>query len=144
MGFVTGLTGVVYFITCIILVIVVLMQEPKGGGLSSAFGGSGLDTAFGASIGRKMSSFTVWLAVFFLILTIGLAILTKTSSGAMSGSMMQGVEKTHAPAGPGEQPADQQKGGAPGEQKGAQTPKSPQGSTPGPGAQTPAAPGEDR
>ena len=131
MGFVTGLTGVVYFITCIILVIVVLMQEPKGGGLSSAFGGSGLDTAFGASIGRKMSSFTVWLAVFFL-------------SGAMSGSMMQGVEKTHAPAGPGEQPADQQKGGAPGEQKGAQTPKSPQGSTPGPGAQTPAAPGEDR
>lgn len=93
MGFVVSLLTAVYFITSAILIIVVLMQEPKGGGLSSAFGGSGLDTAFGASIGRKMSSFTVYLAVFFVVLTVVLAILCKTGSGALPGSAMDGFDK---------------------------------------------------
>jgi preprotein translocase subunit SecG len=91
-GFLVGFLTLVYFITCIVLIIVVLMQEPKGGGLSSAFGGAGMDTAFGASIGRKMSSFTVYLAIFFLILTIGLAILSKSSGTSTGGSIMDGVQ----------------------------------------------------
>ena len=93
MGFVVSILTVVYFITSLVLIIIVLMQEPKGGGLSSAFGGAGLDAAFGASIGRKMSSFTVWLAVFFLVLTIVLAILGKTDAGALPGSIMDGMDK---------------------------------------------------
>ncbi len=125
MGFLVGLLTVVYFLTCVVLVIIVLMQEPKGGGLSSAFGGAGLDTAFGASIGRKMSTFTVWIAIFFVVLTIVLAILTRSASSAMSGSVMQemgqGVtpaqqqEKKEQPAAP-KQPGDARKG--------AETPKS--------------------
>jgi preprotein translocase subunit SecG len=129
-GFIISLLTGVYFLTCVILIVVVLMQEPKGGGLSSAFGGAGLDTAFGASIGRKMSSFTVYLAVFFLILTIGLAILTKGGTGTLSGSYMEGVEKTQAPAGPGEPekrettPKQPQEGTAPNQQESGQSGKS--------------------
>ena len=136
MGFIVGFLTVVYFLTCVILVVIVLMQEPKGGGLSSAFGGSGLDTAFGASIGRKMSSFTVWLAVIFIILTFALAILGKTGSSALSGSVMQDVRKEQPPAKAeepsqkqGEQavppgkPAGEQPPGKPGEAPDAEQPK---------------------
>ena len=100
MDFLVWILTIVYFITCFILIIVVLMQEPKGGGLSSAFGGAGLDTAFGASIGRKMSSFTVWIAVFFIVLTVVLAIMTKSESDTLSGtgSVMEGLQKPPAAA----------------------------------------------
>ena len=116
MGFLVGLLTVVYFITCIVLVIVVLMQEPKGGGLSSAFGGAGLDAAFGASIGRKMSSFTVYLAIFFLILTIVLAILTKSGSDSISGSIMEGKGRSASPAGKIKEKAEQEKAKPAGEE----------------------------
>jgi len=119
--FVVGFLTVVYFIACAILIIIVLMQEPKGGGLSSAFGGSGLDTAFGASIGRKMSSFTVYLAVFFMVLTIVLAVLTRTV--AESGTV-EGVEQPVTPAAPaGEQPGKSAKPQTPPDKKVPQAPK---------------------
>lgn len=130
------------------------MQEPKGGGLSSAFGGSGLDTAFGASIGRKMSSFTVYLAVFFLILTVALAILGKTDAGALPGSALDGFDKGAAQEQPEEPkdapkqepekepgqdapPGDKQPPGAP-ENKGGSPEKEP-----GKDATPPAVPGKD-
>jgi preprotein translocase subunit SecG len=123
-GFVVWLLTAVYFVTCLILIIIVLMQEPKGGGLSSAFGGAGLDTAFGASIGRKMSSFTVYLAIFFLIMTIGLAILTKGGTGAISGSVMEGMgEKGAADT---QQPKEkQEKPATPDQKKDAKKPEVP-------------------
>lgn len=121
MGFVVGFLTVVYFITCAILIIVVLMQEPKGGGLSSAFGGSGLDTAFGASIGRKMSSFTVYLAVFFMVLTIVLAVLARTY--AESGTV-EDMEQPAAPTAPaGEMPGGGAAPQTPPAEKAPQSPK---------------------
>jgi preprotein translocase subunit SecG len=158
-GFVLGLLTVVFFITCITLIIVVLMQEPKGGGLSSAFGGSGLDTAFGASIGRKMSSFTIYLAVFFLILTVVLAILGMSGTGTISGSMMEGMGEKKAPGATGGQPAPkkEKKAAGPEKEKGAKAPESPKEAGKGqpkadappanasePGGKTPAAPKEDK
>jgi hypothetical protein len=53
-----------------------------------------------------MSTFTVWLAVFFLVLTIMLAILGKVGGGALSGSIMHGVGTEQPPA---QQPEDGEK-----------------------------------
>jgi preprotein translocase subunit SecG len=69
-SFLQGLLWVLYFIVSVLLIIVILLQEPRTGGLSTAFGGSGLDTMLGAGIGRKMSMATIVLAIIFLILTI--------------------------------------------------------------------------
>jgi len=126
-GFVIWLLTAVYFVTCVVLIIIVLMQEPKGGGLSSAFGGAGLDTAFGASIGRKMSSFTVYLAVFFLVMTILLAIVTKGGSSVISGSGMEGMGEKGA-AGANQPKKEPEKPAAPQQQKeDKQKPISPEG-----------------
>ncbi|MFH1422745.1 MAG: preprotein translocase subunit SecG [Planctomycetota bacterium] len=74
-SFLIGAATFLYVIVCILLIVIVLMQESRGGGLASAFGGSGLDLAFGAGIGRKMSRFTVILAVIFMVLSIILAVV---------------------------------------------------------------------
>lgn len=85
LSFLLGFGSVLYIVICILLIIIVLMQESRGGGLASAFGGSGLDMAFGAGIGRKMSRFTVVLAVTFMVLSIILAVVKVPGTGAIIG-----------------------------------------------------------
>ena len=60
MGFVLGLLAVTAVITSILLMFVILLQEPKGGGLAAALGGSGMD-AIGANVGQ-VNRFTSWVA----------------------------------------------------------------------------------
>jgi preprotein translocase subunit SecG len=139
-GFVVGFLTIVYFITCGILIIVVLMQEPKGGGLSSAFGGSGLDTAFGASIGRKMSSFRVYLAAFFMVLTIVLAVLGRSEAES---EPVEGLGQPPAPTAPAGEPGEGAKPGAPPAKAGTQAPAGGAGRT-APGTGTQSKPAGDR
>ncbi|MCX7702593.1 MAG: preprotein translocase subunit SecG [Planctomycetota bacterium] len=75
-GFLIGLVWAIYLLVTILLVVAILLQEPRTGGLSTAFGGSGLDTMLGAGIGRKMSMATIVLAVIFMALTIVLHLLS--------------------------------------------------------------------
>jgi preprotein translocase subunit SecG len=67
---------VLFIITAVLVVLVVLAQEGKGGGLAGAFGGAGAD-AFGVKAGT-VNKFTAWLATAFL----GLALLYAGLSGA--------------------------------------------------------------
>ena len=60
MGFVLGLLSVTAVVTSILLMFVILLQEPKGGGLAAALGGSGMD-AIGANVGQ-VNRFTSWVA----------------------------------------------------------------------------------
>ena len=69
-AFLEGLLTVVYVAVSILLVVMVLLQEPRTGGLSTAFGGSGIDTMLGAGIGRKMSRMTIILAAILLVLAV--------------------------------------------------------------------------
>ncbi len=69
-AFLEGLLTVVYVVVSILLVVMVLLQEPRTGGLSTAFGGSGIDTMLGAGIGRKMSRMTIILAAILLVLAV--------------------------------------------------------------------------
>lgn len=56
--------SVVFVLSAILLVLVVLLQEPKGGGLAEAFGGMG-----GETFGHRASGiarFTGWVAFVFM------------------------------------------------------------------------------
>ncbi|MBK8975544.1 MAG: preprotein translocase subunit SecG [Planctomycetes bacterium] len=50
MGFVRILLWVVFFATALLLAVLILLQEGKGGGLAEAFGGAGAET-FGVKSG---------------------------------------------------------------------------------------------
>lgn len=54
---------VLFFVSAVLLSVVVLLQEPKGGGLAEAFGGVGAET-FGVKSGG-INRFTFLLAGIF-------------------------------------------------------------------------------
>ena len=44
MWIISSFLWLVFFIACVLLTIIVLLQESKGGGLAEAFGGTGAET----------------------------------------------------------------------------------------------------
>jgi preprotein translocase subunit SecG len=65
MNFVLGLMSVVAVVSSILLAFVVLLQEPKGGGLAAALGGSGME-AIGPATG-SVNRFTSWVAGIWMV-----------------------------------------------------------------------------
>jgi preprotein translocase subunit SecG len=66
--------GLFIFI-CLFLVLLVLIQKGRGGGLSSAFGGAGGSTAFGSKTGDVLTWTTSVVFLIFLILAVSLNLL---------------------------------------------------------------------
>jgi preprotein translocase subunit SecG len=65
MTFVLGLLSVIAVVSSILLAFVVLLQEPKGGGLAAALGGSGME-AIGPATG-SVNRFTSWVAGIWMV-----------------------------------------------------------------------------
>ncbi len=59
-----------FTIVCVLLIIVVLLQKGRGGGLGAAFGGLG-SSAFGTRVGDVFTWVTIVLTAAFLLLAIG-------------------------------------------------------------------------
>ena len=72
-----GLAIGVHVISCLILIVVILLQAGRGGGLSDTFGGgdSG-QTIFGTKISVFLTKATVVAACLFLITSLLLGIMT--------------------------------------------------------------------
>ena len=64
MEFVTGLLMVLLFVTALFLIVLVLIQRGKGGGLAGAFGGMGGQSAFGTKAGDLFTKITIGVASF--------------------------------------------------------------------------------
>ena len=80
------LVGTIWFflgIVSLLLIGVVLIQDSKAGGLSSAFGGGGGDALLGASGQKEITKFTVILAVLFFALSLFGGILAKSGSSVI-------------------------------------------------------------
>lgn len=79
----------IHVLICVGLVLVVLLQSGRGGGLAGAFGGGAAQTFFG---GRGAATFlskaTAWLAVGFMAMSVVLAILS-SRTGASGGGLLQ-------------------------------------------------------
>ena len=73
-----GFLYVVEVLVCILLVMVVMLQKPKEGGLGGAFGGGMLEASLGADAGNVLIRTTAILGAIFLLNTLVLARLTST------------------------------------------------------------------
>jgi len=81
MGILTVVLLVFFVIIAILLVLLVLVQNEEGDSLGGIFaGGSG--SAFGSRSGNVLTRATSILGAFFLIASLGLALLTRTPSGS--------------------------------------------------------------
>ena len=81
-GFLKGLIFVLFVLCAMLLILIVLLQEPKGGGLSGAFGGAGAET-FGVQTGG-VNKFTSYVAGFFIVLAILYAAIREPEPEAIS------------------------------------------------------------
>src|SRR6187455_1299257 len=78
-------TGI-YILVCLTLILVVLLQQGKGGSMANAFGGGASQAAFGARSGATvLSRATTVLAVLFVVGAITLGVLGQRGPGAVVG-----------------------------------------------------------
>ena len=94
------LTALKYFlvaveiITCLLLLVVILVQRTKNQGLGMALGGAMGESMFGAQMGNVLTKTTVVLAIIFLVTTTLLAMIGARTSGGESSV----VDKSPVPA----------------------------------------------
>ena len=82
---VTELT-IVIALVCVLLMGVVLIQNPKGGGIDSTFGGSGANQMLGAAKSTDFIEKLTWgLAIALFVLCIITAIVVTGSGDSGSG-----------------------------------------------------------
>src|ERR1700724_4635097 len=73
-----------YVFVCLVLLMVILLQQGKGGDMASAFGGGSSQTAFGARGGATvLSKATAVLAVLFMLGAMALAIVGQRGPGSL-------------------------------------------------------------
>ncbi len=68
-------TLVLFVLVCVMLILIVLIQKGRGGGLSSAFSGGGAQAAFGTKTGDMLTWATSVIFGIFVLLAIGLNLL---------------------------------------------------------------------
>ncbi len=135
--YVHSMLVLLFLAVSVLMILVILIQKPQGGGLSGAFGAgaSSGQTAFGAKTGDMLTWLTVGMFCLFLAIAIVLNFTTRQNpfaAAAAAPTTIQGVSGSEG-AGEGaivpgniptEQPADQPDGQPPpaGEQPADQTP----------------------
>ena len=71
-GFVMKVVAVLFCMSAVILVLAVLIQKGRGGGLSGAFGGGGMASGI---LGSKTGDFLTWVTVALVGLFLMLALV---------------------------------------------------------------------
>jgi preprotein translocase subunit SecG len=92
-------------LTSLFLIVLVLVQRGKGGGLAGAFGGMGGQSAFGTKAGDLFTKITIGAAAFWIILCMIMVKVLGVGGSALSEQMGSEAEKkpgATAPAGKGE------------------------------------------
>jgi preprotein translocase subunit SecG len=80
------LVAAIYVITCMVLILVILLQQGKGGDIANAFGGGASQAAFGARSGATvLSRATTVGAIIFVVGAIALGILGQRGPGSVIG-----------------------------------------------------------
>src|SRR6266581_2005519 len=77
------LVTILHVLVCLFLILVVLLQAGKGGGMGLAFGGSGAQTVFGGSgAGNFLTRLTAGTAVVFMLTSLALAYFASAKESA--------------------------------------------------------------
>lgn len=93
-----GVLSVALIITCLVLILVILLQDPKSAGLTSAFGGGGGDSLLGAQAQRGVSRFTAVLTTLFIVICVVLVLIDNkwvpSSVGAVGASSVETTDSS--------------------------------------------------
>ena len=75
-----GITIGFFILVSVFLILLILIQKGRGGGLASAFGGAGGNTAFGSKTGDVLTWATSIVFGIFLVLAVALNLMAKPAT----------------------------------------------------------------
>ena len=96
--------GIVMTLTATFLILLVLVQRGRGGGLAGAFGGMGGQSAFGTKAGDAFTKITIGASVFWLLLCIASVRLLGTTAGAFGEAESPQQTQTTSPSSASDEP----------------------------------------
>jgi len=76
-------TSIVHVFVCLVLMGVVLLQQGKGGGMGSAFGGASAQVFGGSGAGNLLTRATAICAAIFMITSVSLAYMSSSGDRAL-------------------------------------------------------------
>lgn len=74
---------IVHIFVCVVLMLVVLLQQGKGGGMGAAFGGSTAQVFGGRGAGNILTRATAICAAIFMLTSVSLAYLSSSGDRAL-------------------------------------------------------------
>ena len=89
-----------FLFVCVVMIGLVLLQKGRGGGLASAFGGAGGNTAFGSKTGDVLTWTTAILFGIFIGLAVALNLLADAKNESAKLADNQSVMETSQPEAP--------------------------------------------
>ena len=81
-SFIMNVVAVLFVICCVSLVLIILIQKGRGGGLSGAFGGAMASGILGSKTGDFLTWVTIVLVGVFLLLAVVMAKFYKPSAAS--------------------------------------------------------------
>lgn len=100
--FIMNIVAVLFVLSSVVLILVVLIQKGKGGGLSGAFGGGMAGNLLGSKTGDFLTWVTIVMVGVFLTLAVVMAKWYKPSRGSQYGATGTSQRQSSpAPAAPG-------------------------------------------
>ena len=91
LGWLAGPLNVVLIFLGLFLILLVLIQRGKGGGLIGALGGTGGSSPFGSRAGDQFTRLTIYVACLWLFLTM---LQVRAVQSAAEASVREGLFKT--------------------------------------------------
>ncbi len=90
---------ILILLVCFLLGLIVLAQNPKGGGISSQFGAGGAANLMGVKrTGDLLEKLTWGFAIGLVVLSLGAHVLTQTTTGPVQSVNQQRAKEVRLPA----------------------------------------------
>ena len=75
--------NIIHIFVCLVLMFVVLLQQGKGGGMGSAFGGASAQVFGGSGAGNILTRATAICAAIFMLTSVSLAYMSSSGDRAL-------------------------------------------------------------
>jgi preprotein translocase subunit SecG len=100
------LIATLFVVNCLVLLLVILIQQGKAGDMASAFGGGSSQAAFGARSGATLLTKVTWVsASLFFVGALALSIVSTRGPASVIGSVPTPAASQPAPQQPAQTPA---------------------------------------
>ena len=88
--------NIIHIFVCLVLMFVVLLQQGKGGGMGSAFGGASAQVFGGSGAGNILTRATAICAGIFMLTSVSLAYLSSAKDSGLRAKIAEEEQKAKA------------------------------------------------